>query len=571
MPKSFDPAFAAAAPETDIIRAVYEGLTEVDSKTLQPIPAIAAKWTASEDNKTWTFYLRRDAKWSNGETVTAKDFARSWKRLAELGDKVPQRELLKNIVGMDTKNILPVFADREIDALSKSREATQFSDEKKFNENANVSSKPARKLKNKKSLPAKNEDADDIFGIEAVNDYTLKVSLVQPDPDFPSLVAHTVFRPVYQDDAGSEGGELNAGVVTNGAFEIASAGRDGVALERSDGYWNAGKTTLQKVRFVPMETAENALAAYRAGEIDAVTNADFEPLALKLLAPFNDFRQTTHGALNFYEFNLNRKPFDDRRVRQSLATAIERERLTGDEMDGVTEPALSFSPFEAEAKLPQDISAAQKLLADAGFANGKDFPAIKLLVNRNNVQQRIARAIARMWKKNLNIETEIIVKDQAEFEAALQNGEFDIARRGVVLPTTDETANMLALFPPKPNAEPLESERKSPANEVASDKILTEKSAESNLNLAQNDNQTTIAEESKTPSSTTTAETILTERQALEQLPAIPLYFPTSYSLVKPYVRGFDSNALDTPSLKNVTIDNNWQPSNQKVISNGKN
>ncbi|MGI8467335.1 MAG: peptide ABC transporter substrate-binding protein [Pyrinomonadaceae bacterium] len=569
LPKSFDPAKAAAAPETDIVRAIYEGLTDVDSKTLQPIPAIALKWTASEDNKTWTFFLRRDARWSNGESVTAQDFARSWKRLVKLGDQVPQRDLFKNIVGMDTKNALPVFSDTEIDALSKSKEANKFSSEKKnADANSNAAVQPPKTLKENKTETIPVETKDDVFGVEALNDYTLKVSLAQPDADFPALVAHPVFRPVYKNDNFASGG-LNADIVTDGAFQIASVGDDGIALERAGFYWNADKIALEKVRFVPMDTAENALAAYRAGEIDAVTNADFEPLALKLLAPYDDFRQTTHSALNFYEFNLGHQPFGDRRVRESLAAAIDRARLTDDEMDGVTEPALRFSPFDEDAKLPQDVAAAQKLLADAGFANGKDFPAIRLLVNRNNVQQRIARAVARMWKKNLNIDTEIIVKDQSDFEAAFQNGEFDIARRGIVLPTADETANMLALFPPKPDADAEATQKKSAAPEVSSDKILTEEHAESNLNFAQNDNPATVLNDSNPPTNNLSKnEPILTEQQALERLPAIPLYFPTSYSLVKPYVQGFDSNALDTPSLKNVTIDSDWQPANQNILSN---
>lgn len=574
MPKTFDPAFAAAAPDTDIVRAVYEGLTDIDSKTLQPVPALAVKWSASDDNKTWTFVLRRDAKWSNGETVTAQDFARSWERLVRLGDKVPQRDLLKNIVGMDTKNILPVFADTEIDALSKSKQGMQIAEERNFNE-SNTAQKSAAPP-NKKTLPDVKSQNDDSFGVQALNDFTLKVSLVQPDENFPALVAHTIFRPVYKNDIKSENAEINTNIVTNGAFKIVSAEREGgVALERDANYWNADKTTLEKVRFVPMENAENALAAYRAGEIDAVTNADFEPLALKLLAPYDDFRETTHGALNFYQFNLTHKPFDDRRVREALATAIERERLTDDEMDGVTKPALSFSPFDKQSKLQQNIAAAQKLLADAGFADGNNFPTVRLLVNRNNIQQRIARAVARMWKRNLNIETEIIVKDQADFENALQNGDFDLARRGVVLPTTDETTNMLVLFAPQNTVLPDEkTETKSNAAEVSSDtQILTEKSAESELNL----NQTEVTENTENnspiqqPPTAVENKTILTEQDAIAQLPAIPLYFPTSYSLVKPYVQGFDTNALDAPLLKNVVIDNNWRPANQKVISKDKN
>lgn len=576
LPKSFDPAFAAASPETDIVRAVYEGLTDVDPKNLQPVPAIAVKWTPSPDNKIWTFYLRRDAKWSNGEIVTAEDFVRSWKRLVELGDKIPQRDLLKNIVGMDTKNTVTIFSNREIDALSKSGTNENTLEEKnaaRGTANANTNAPAATEKKLEKAQPKIAEPPrKENFGVEAVDNFTLKVTLVQSDDDFPALVAHPIFRPVFADDEnlGQEG--LDAGVVTNGAFQIVSAGNEGIALERAKFYWNADQISLEKVRFVPMETAENALSAYRAGDIDAVTNADFQPLALKLLMPYDDFRQTTHSAINLYEFNLKNKPFDDRRVRQALAVSIDRERLTNDEMDGVTEPALGFSPLDKNAKLPQDVHAAQKLLADAGFANGANFPAVRLLVNRNNVQQRIARAVARMWKKNLNIETELIVKEQADFDAALQNGEFDIVRRGVVLPTADETANMMALFPSKPgsDAEILEAEKS--VAKVPSDKILTEKTAESPLTLPPAESPSATPNIAQTIAAVSPAtENILSEQQALEQLRAIPLYFPTSYSLVKPYVQGFDSNALDTPSLKNVTIDNNWQPSNQKVLSRGTN
>jgi oligopeptide transport system substrate-binding protein len=100
MPKSFDPALASAPPATDVVRAVYEGLTDTDSKTLKVVPAIAIEWEPSEDFKVWTFNLRKDARWSNGERVTAKDFVRSWKRLAEMKERLSHPELLQNIVGL---------------------------------------------------------------------------------------------------------------------------------------------------------------------------------------------------------------------------------------------------------------------------------------------------------------------------------------------------------------------------------------------------------------------------------------------------------------------------------------
>ena len=254
------------------------------------------------------------------------------------------------------------------------------------------------------------------FGAEAIDEFTLKISLIKPDKEFPALVAHPIFRPIFGDGKEFEGEQLKADIVTNGAFRIFSIGQDGITLDRAEYYWNKESVELERVRFVPQESAEKALQAYKAGELDAVTNADFEPLALKLLTPFDDFKRTTHSAINFYEFNLKRPPFDDPYVREALAISIEREKLTQDEMEGATEPALSFLPFDEdkEKKLAQDTEKAKKLLAEAGFPDGQNFPIVKLVVNRNNIQKKIADSVAKMWKDNLNITTEVIVKESEE-------------------------------------------------------------------------------------------------------------------------------------------------------------
>jgi oligopeptide transport system substrate-binding protein len=582
MPKSFDPALAAAPPETDIIRAVFDGLTDTDAKTLQTIPAVAKEWKSTDD-KTWTFYLRKDAKWSNGETVKAQDFVRSWKRLAEMDDKVAHYELLNNIVGtrISSKTIMPEKDDEKLDVLSKSLPAENLqlfpktSDSNSANLLPSGEAKLSEAEKNtdtqaKTGQKRKAENKTEIkFGAEVVDNFTLKVSLVKPDKDFPALVAHPIFRPIYGDGKQFETGKLNADIVTNGAFRIFSIGQDGITLDRAEHYWNREDVEIERVRFVPMENAEKALEAYRAGEVDAVTNADFEPLALKLLTPFDDFQRTRHSALNFYEFNLNKKPFDDQRVREALAIAIERERLTEDDMDGASLPALRFLPFdeEGETKLAQDANRAKNLLAEAGFPDGKDFPIIRLLVNRNNIQQRIARSVAKMWKQNLNIGTEIVVKDSAELELAAQKGDFDVLRRGVVLATTDETANMSVIF----------TEREKPNNEDAEKKIIDETSGIANKTIQNRNIAGTTPEQSneaETPSDTKSSDEnaatensekaikvkpILTEEEAVKQVRGIPLYFPTSYSLVKSYVQGFEINTLDAPSLKDVKINNNYQ------------
>src|SRR5882724_13432091 len=103
LPQTFDPAFAAAPPDTDLVRAIFEGLTDYDPRTLMPVPAVATKWEASNGGRTWTFYLRDDARWSNGAVVTADDFVRSWQRTVKLGELAPHTDLLANIEGSEKK------------------------------------------------------------------------------------------------------------------------------------------------------------------------------------------------------------------------------------------------------------------------------------------------------------------------------------------------------------------------------------------------------------------------------------------------------------------------------------
>ncbi len=564
-PKSFDPALASAPPETDVVRAIFEGLTDTESKTLKAVPAVSEKWDSSDDFRIWTFYLRKDAKWSNGENVKAEDFVRSWKRLAEMSEKVSHYKLLTNIVGMQKPEIEVKTAtteNREIDRVSRQADDQSLPSIKKIEPNATSLKLPANSkiAENREIKNEKPKKAEPKFGVEAIDEFTLKVSLIKPDEELPALIANPIFRPIYGDGKYFEGENLKSDIITNGAFRIFSVGSDGITLDRSEYYWNKKSVELERVRFVPQESAEKALEAYRAGELDAVTNADFEPLALKLLTPFDDFRQTTHGAVNFYEFNLQKPPFSDAYVREAMAISIEREQITEDELAGASKPALSFLPFDKESKLTQNTEKAKKLLADAGFPEGRNFPTVQLVVNRNNIQQKIANSVAKMWKDNLNIKTDVIVKETEEMDEAKKTNDFDLIRRNAVLPTTDETANMLAIFPPKK-----EVKEKADAKKPKTEEKIKPETSQTGKNLLEIPTFDTLVREDTEKTVLVehleeTSEAILTEDQAIIELPAIPLYFPTSYSLVKPYILGFEMNSLDAPSLKSVRIDVNWQP-----------
>ncbi len=492
LPQTFDPAFAAAPPDTDLVRAIFEGLTDYDPRSLTPVPAVATRWEPSQAGRVWTFYLRDNAFWSNGEAVTAYDFVRSWRRTMKIGDLAPHTELLANIEGSRIQTPSPL---KSKPGDSSAKTATRF-------------------------------------GVEAVSDRVLRVHLRRPDLNFPALVAHPVFRPVKLKDDSAVRKLAAHEVVSNGAFALAKTEGERVLLERAQNYWDRDQVTLEQVEFVGTSDTEAALAAYRAGDVDAVTNAAFEPLAIKLLTPYRDFRRTTYGALTYYSFNTAHSPFDDVRVREALAIGIDRDRLSADEMGGATEPAKRFLPqARPEAQEPvvnksevleKEHERARQLFAEAGFPDGQNFPKVRLLINRNQQQRIVAEAIAAMWRSVLNIETEIIVKNWDEYEAAIRAGDYDVVRRGMVMQTTDELTNIRTLFP---------------SNGGQAQPALPERLASAK---------------------TSSSEAIETEEQALKDLSSMPIYFASSYSLVKPYITGFDANVLDAPSLKSVRINTSW-------------
>ena len=556
LPQIFDPALAETPPDTDAVRALYEGLTDYDSRSLTPIAAVASRWESSEDARTWMFYLRHDAHWSNNEPVTAHDFVRSWQRTLRLGERAPHANLLENIVGARSGVASPP------ELLTPPRAAAGTEAKSKAKENSGAPG----------SAPA--------FGVEAIDDYTLRVRLQRPDKNFPALVAHPVFRPVSADitDRGlqlgqsdSRTGSASPSLVTNGAFRLLELAPDSVVLERATNYWDAETVNLERVRFVARRDAESALAAYYAGQIDAVTNAPFEPLALKLLSSYKDFRRSTYGALTYYIFNTAHAPFDDPRVREALVEALDLDRLSFDVMNGATEPARGFLPAQSidhgsdkdrdsgnsdEKVTPvfeHNTERARRLLAEAGFPGGANFPRIRLLINRSDQQQRFARAVADMWHSALGLVTQVIVRNWDDYEAAMNAGDYDIARRSMVMQTTDEEVNMLMIFnheTPSTNAKagPPEAGQQ-PKDSTAS----VRKQVQENATGKQ------AAPELSSPP-------ILTETEALCELPAIPMYFASSYALVKPYVAGFDANLLDIPDLKRVKINTSWSPPAENEI-----
>src|SRR5207244_9614 len=164
LPQVFDPAFAATPPDTDAVRALFEGLTDYDPQTLKPVPAVATRWESSDEGRVWTFYLREDARWSTGEPVTATDFVRSWRRTLRLGDLAPHTELLNNIAGAKTSaGSAPTTGPVPESMSPKTGAAMHSADQGK--------------------KPPDGEAKTSHFGAKAVSEYVLRVHLQHANPD----------------------------------------------------------------------------------------------------------------------------------------------------------------------------------------------------------------------------------------------------------------------------------------------------------------------------------------------------------------------------------------------------
>jgi oligopeptide transport system substrate-binding protein len=565
LPRVFDPARAAAPPDTDAVRALYEGLTDYDPRTLHPAPAEAYRWESADNNRVWTFYLREDARWSNGDPVTAQDYLHSWQRALRLGEAAPHVALMRNLLAPPARREPESQREQQTDQLAHEQTATGSATNERT-PTAEATPKPVVPSMSGTEATGQKGREDKTLAVEALEDHVLRVRLQRPDPDLPSLLAHPVFRPVHASLIAEEkereasalangvegkGAATSQPVISNGAFRLTEATDEGVVLERGVSYWNASQIALDKVRFVGARDTEAALNAYRDGAVDAVTNANIEPAGLKVLASYKDFRRTTYGALTYYDFNATRPPFDDRRVREALALAIDRKRLSDDTLGGSTVPAAEFLPPVSGAEKNNDDDAlsfdparARRLFAEAGYPGGYGFPKVRLLVNRNDQHRQVAETVAEMWKNVLGIETEIELKSWDEYETNLRAGEYDLAKRSALMQTPDEQENMLAMFSPE---------------RFDFDAGEANAAASGGSTVAQPGDASRRDIEGHATKPTAVA-AVLTESQALHDIPAIPIYFASSFALVKPYVNGLDANLLDAYSLQRIRIDTGWKP-----------
>lgn len=398
-PKSLDPHLTTGSPDNNIIMNLFEGLVIKDPETLKPQPGVAESWSISEDGRVYTFQLRPDAKWSNGDPVTASDFVFSWRRALTPGLPNEYAYMHFHLAGA------------------------------------------------KDYYEGRSTDFETV-GVRALSPGELQVTLENPVHFFLQLLDHHSYYPVHEatvlkhgtiDDPTSKW-ILPGNMVGNGAFQLKRWEINKVIeIEKNPHYWNAANVRLNGAHFFPIESQAAEERAFRSGQVH-LTNTpqmDIEKIATYKRDNPDVLRVVPTYATYYYMFNLNRKPFDDVRVRQAFAMAVDRDTLVEHVTKGGEVPAYSLIPMDPDGYSPQtyfeyDVEQARQLLADAGYPNGEGFPVFSILYNTNDNHRKIALAIQQMLNKNLNIDVRLQNNEWKVYMDARRNMEHDIARAGWV-------------------------------------------------------------------------------------------------------------------------------------------
>lgn len=459
-PEAIDPHLSTGNPEARIQLALFEGLVEYHPKTMEPIPAIAETWETNSDNTEYTFHLRKNARWSNGDYITAKDFVYSFRRgfdpltaarSANIGYYIKYAQAFNQLAVFvkDPKSgsfVLQKDIETEAtNALSTDKtEAKETSDtpfhqyiiaplrltlpgdEKERNKLIEANPKLKTIIEGKEFVPVKAED----IGVEAVDDYTFRITLLQPAPYFLGMLAHQFFRAVPQKavEKYKEEWTRPENIITCGAFKMKEwIPYSVIHIVKDPMYWDASNVKLDEIYFYPIEEQTTTFNMYTAGEIEGMQNHSVIPDWVDKIRPMKDWMNAPEAAVSYYQINTKKPPMNDKRVRQAFSFAIDRETLIASRKY-VPKPAYGFVPpvFNGYPVLKMekfDPELAKKLLADAGYkdASGKYDPSkfptdqVELTYNTAESNRQIAEFLQAQWKQNLGINITLKNMEQRTF------------------------------------------------------------------------------------------------------------------------------------------------------------
>ncbi|MGO0059900.1 peptide ABC transporter substrate-binding protein [Brevibacillus fluminis] len=393
-PTNLNPNAATDIYSNNVLLQVFEGLTRINKED-KPENAIAQDIKVSDDLTTYTFTLR-DAKWSNGDPVTAHDFDYAWRWVLNSKNGSEYAYMLYYI-----KNAEKVF---------------------------------------KGELPAEQ------LGVKVIDDKTLEVKLENPTPFFLELTAFSTYYPVHSKTAkANPDWYKNAGpdFISDGPFKLADwKHKDKIVLEKNENYWDAQNVKLDKIELNMINDTNTELSMFEGGELDMagapVSSIPFD--AMTALKEKGVLHIKPKAATYWYEFNVDKKPFNNKKIRQAFAYAIDRKSIVQNITQGGELPATAIVPPtmfpENEQGLfkDNDVETAKKLLAEGmkeeGYASVDKLPPITLSYNTDDAQAKIAQAVQDMWSKNLGVSVKLENQEWNVYYDAIKQGNYQVARMG---------------------------------------------------------------------------------------------------------------------------------------------
>lgn len=403
-PQDLDPQAVSGVPEHKLMMALFEGLASEDPKDLHPVPGLAESWDISPDGKTYTFHLRKNAQWSDGSPLTSDDFVQSYKRM-----------------------LTPEFASEYAYLIYDYVVGAKEYYDRKLTDFAQV-------------------------GFQALDPLTLRATLKNPAPYLMKIIAsHYAWTPVPVQVIAKYGpvdrkrtGWTRVGrLVGSGPFRLKEwLPNQKIVVVRNPHFWDAATVKLDEIHFYPTEDISTEERMFRTGQLHKTNELPNAKIDTYRRDYPESLRIDPYLGVYFYRCNVARPPLNDKRVRQALALALDRESIVSKVTRGGQRPAYAVSypgtaGYTPRAKITGTLDDAKRLLAEAGFPEGKGLPTIELLYNTSENHRAIAEAIQQMWKRNLGADISLMNQEWKVYMDSQHSKNFTLQRGGWIADYVD--------------------------------------------------------------------------------------------------------------------------------------
>jgi oligopeptide transport system substrate-binding protein len=461
-PQSLDPPISLGQPEARIYMALYDGLVEYNPKDLSPMPSLAERWDINNDSSEFTFHLRQNGRFSNGDPIDANDFVYTFRRAVspelasgnaylayyikyaqqynekkvfvrdpgtnefllakDFGDDTPEPLSSQAIEGNSEYPATQAEPKPDSDSafhhlMHSPQRLTLPGSEKARNKLLDSNAKLKAAIAGKELVPIKGED----IGIEAVEKYVVRISLAQPGPFFLGLLAHQLFRLVHRKTVETYGEQWTdpRHIVTCGPFKLKTwEPYNKLVVERDPMFWDAATVKLDEIHFYPMADNPSIMNLYKVGEIDAVLNHTVPNAWLDVVRNKKDYMDGKEAGIDYLQINVTQPPMNDVRVRKAFNYSIDKNAWAT--WKKIVKPLTAFTPEGIFPGYPQpkgddfNPERARQLLGEAGFPVTKNadgtfscpkFPVkdVEYIYNTQESNKTMAEWMQAQWKQNLGI------------------------------------------------------------------------------------------------------------------------------------------------------------------------